>query len=361
MPKFTILREGQVVDEVTLEGERIEMGSAHTCQLFVDDLLIALKQAVFVKEESEDSYRVEPLSRVPAFTLDGQPVDGPTPVSGGATLAIEGYEIRIAYEPSKPTVAPKPREAAPAAPRMPSASEPPLPEPLPEPPPPLVDLTPPVPATPPRSPVPPSVPHGEGPDLERTVFVRTVGRLVATAGPLTGQSWDLRGGETKIGRDTSQNQIVIRLDAAGQVDTSISRRHASIHVVGDRLFVEDQSSAAGTFVNGQQVPPGQKVEIRGGDLIEVRSARASTVLRLELGRRVAAPLPPPLIPPQPASPPPQPLPPLPTSEPPEFVSDEGQGFDPILSGSPADYRTPPERDRGDDREAVDNNPFLPRD
>ena len=55
MPQFTILRDGQIVDEVTLEGERIEMGSAHTCQLFIDDLLIALKQAVFTKVESGDT------------------------------------------------------------------------------------------------------------------------------------------------------------------------------------------------------------------------------------------------------------------------------------------------------------------
>ena len=54
MPTFTISKDGQTLNTVKLEGERIELGSANTCKLFIDDLLISLHQAVRPQAPSND-------------------------------------------------------------------------------------------------------------------------------------------------------------------------------------------------------------------------------------------------------------------------------------------------------------------
>ena len=95
MAKFTIARAGQTITEVTLTGERIELGSAKSCQLFIDDLLIALKQAVFVRTEGGDAYRLESLTDIPKSTLDGSVVSAPVDLNDGAVLHVEGYDITI--------------------------------------------------------------------------------------------------------------------------------------------------------------------------------------------------------------------------------------------------------------------------
>ncbi len=286
MPRFSITRNGQPVSQIDAHGDRIELGSARTAQVVIDDLLISLKQAALVRASTADRYKVEPISRIPAFTLNGVAVEGPVEIPEGAILGIEGYQVRIEYLPGE--VLGVAASAAPVQPMAQSAipaSQPPLPPPL-EP-----DLPPPLESSQPSAPAvatTPSISAPAGPaDMERTVFVRRVGRLVATAGPLKGQHWDLKSGETRIGRESGQNDIVIRFDAQGNVDNSVSRRHASVHVVGDRVYVEDTGSAAGTFVNGNAAPPRQRVEVRAQDLIEIRSSRESTLLRVELGREAA--------------------------------------------------------------------------
>ncbi|MEW5701923.1 MAG: FHA domain-containing protein [Candidatus Zixiibacteriota bacterium] len=292
MPKFTIVRAGQKISETTASGERIELGSARTCAVYIDDLLIALKQAAFVRSKAGEPFHLEPLSRLPALKMDGVAVEGVVPVRDGATIQVEGYEVRIQYLPGELAVAGGVPSAEALSPREPEiARDLPLPPPLePELPPPL-DLA--EAESPLRQPMGRESPLPTPPissDREKTVFVQRIGKLVAIGGPLRGQQWDLAIGETRIGRDPAQNHIVVRLDAQGGVDNSISRRHASIHVVGNQVFVEDQHSAAGTFIAGRQLPPGERVAIKNQDVIEIRSAKESTLLRLELPG-VAAPQP----------------------------------------------------------------------
>jgi pSer/pThr/pTyr-binding forkhead associated (FHA) protein len=256
MPKFTISRGSQELQTLTLEGEKIELGSARTCPLFLDDLLISLRQAAFVK--TTGGYRLEPLARTPSLRLNGRVVDQASPVTPGDVVEIEGYQIRVDFE--GPAVA---------------AAE--------QPPPPIDLIT----------------------DPAKTVFIvpiKPLGQLVVIAGPLKGTVRPLMPGEIKIGRDKDQNDIVIRNDSKGEIDKSISRRHASLHVEGTSVFVEDQKSVAGTFVNGRQAPPKQRIMLKSGDQIEIRSAKESTIFRLELEAPGSAP---------PASPPLSDLPPVP--------------------------------------------------
>jgi len=346
MPKFTIIREGRKIDEITASGDRIELGSARSCAVSLDDLLISLKQAALVRGKAGEPYRIEPMSRLPAFTLDGATVDQPLPVQDGATVEIEGYQIKIHYL-SGEIAGTAPRVSEPGA----AAADQALPPPLePDLPPPLEPGEPALSAAVPTSTVPPirhETPATAG-DLDKTVFVRRVGKLVAIGGPLAGQHWDLASGETKIGRDPAQNHVVIRLDAQGQVDNSISRRHASVHVMGEKVFVEDQKSAAGTFVAGRQLPPSQKVEIKDQDVIEIRSSKDSTFLRLELLRSTAPP-PPPIARPEPvAAPVREPAPAAPRHD--ELVpADEGEGSE----------RAAGRRRRRTTRADYDENPFMP--
>jgi pSer/pThr/pTyr-binding forkhead associated (FHA) protein len=352
MPRFTITRDGKPIGQVDAHGDRIELGSARTCQVLIDDLLISLKQAAFVRNSTADNFHVEAVSRVPAFSLDGQVVESPVEVRDGAVLTIEGYEIAIAYLPGEVVSASAPVSAAGGQVRSYApAVEQPLPPPL-EP-----DLPPPLEASQPKiaevsvtAPLvaPVSTPKPDNADMDRTVFVRRVGKLVATAGPLNGQAWDLKSGETRIGRESGQNDIVIRFDAQGNVDNSISRRHASVHVVGDRIFVEDAGSAAGTFVNGSAVASRQRVEVRSQDLIEIRSSRESTLLRIELANT-----------PSPLAPSPAPVPPpIPIAAEPPPVRTPAPIHDAPRQGDFGAEEPPVVRRRRREPSAADN-PFVP--
>ena len=318
MPRFTITRDGKSVSQIDAHGNRIELGSARTCQVLVDDLLISLKQAAFARGSNSEKYMVEPVSRVPSFSLDGVPVEGPMEVREGAVLTIEGYTITIGYLPGEIVSASAPMPAAPVgsvrAEVIRPPDDPPLPPPLePDLPPPLEESHPKVTPVPVADPVTAHAPapRSDSADMERTVFVRRVGKLIATAGPLNGHTWDLKSGETRIGRESGQNDIVIRFDAQGNVDNSVSRRHASVHVIGDKVFIEDAGSAAGTFLNGMAVPSRQRVEVHSQDLIEIRSSRESTLLRVELDRAgapaSAKPASAPPVPPVAVTPEPPPL------------------------------------------------------
>jgi ABC transport system ATP-binding/permease protein len=47
----------------------------------------------------------------------------------------------------------------------------------------------------------------------------------------------------------------------------ISSHHAVLHSIGGQLFLEDKSSANGTYVRGQRIPPGQRVPVQNGEKV----------------------------------------------------------------------------------------------
>ncbi len=324
MPTFTIHRDGQTDSTVELEGDRIEMGSANTCQVFIDDLLISLHQAAFIRTET--GYDVEPLARTPQMTLNGEPLTSRTPVRPGSTIEVEGYTIKIEMkgtpqeaakpepvanepikQPSRPTPASKPSGQGDAGHDLP-----PVPPPLDigdleSPPKQPAEATPPqpqqpAPAPPPREEAPqppPPLETFDDPSQKTEFFAAPIGQLEAVQGPLQGRSYPMRAGEMRIGRDQDKNDVVIRTDTKGEMDKSISRRHASIIIEGNAAFVEDQGSVAGTFLNGQQLAPKQRTSLKAGDQIEIRSAKESTIFRVDLAGQPAPP---------PPSPPPSPEP-----------------------------------------------------
>ncbi|MBI4537664.1 MAG: FHA domain-containing protein [candidate division NC10 bacterium] len=109
----------------------------------------------------------------------------------------------------------------------------------------LTSGMPPPPPAPPRPAVAPS-------------FKGPVPEIVLYAGEKQLATYTLSSGELTIGR-TAGNSIVLE-------NPGVSRRHATIRAEGERVLIEDQGSANGTFVNGQKV--GNRA-LKDGDEIQI--------------------------------------------------------------------------------------------
>jgi ABC-type multidrug transport system ATPase subunit/pSer/pThr/pTyr-binding forkhead associated (FHA) protein len=104
-------------------------------------------------------------------------------------------------------------------------------------------------APPAPPPAAPAEPGGAAPHRKhKTVF----GQLDFAAGG---------AGVKTIGR-TPDNDIPV-------AHAQVSSRHAQVEQVNGRLYVTDRGSANGTYVRGQRIVPGQKVEIGSGEKIYV--------------------------------------------------------------------------------------------
>lgn len=62
-----------------------------------------------------------------------------------------------------------------------------------------------------------------------------------------------------IGR-TPENDIQV-------AHPQVSSKHAALHFVGGKIFLEDKNSANGTFVRGQRIPAGQRVPVSNGEKV----------------------------------------------------------------------------------------------
>ena len=85
----------------------------------------------------------------------------------------------------------------------------------------------------------------------------TVTRLVPSDGDPEHQIYLIEG-ETRVGRQGAMCDICIE-------DNSISRVHAKLEKIGDRVIVTDLGSTNGTFLNGRLLPVNEAVETSVGD------------------------------------------------------------------------------------------------
>ena len=165
---------------------------------------------------------------------------------------------------------------------------------------------PPVPPVPPAPPVPP-VPPGPGPAAPETVVPQAPGdaehwAVVVTAdrayfdtvqaggGPDAGsiafpayypqRQFPLSGTEVRIGRRSVSSGITPEIDLSlPPADPGVSRLHAVLLRSPDGTWaVVDPGSANGTLVNGSEIPEGQMVPVRPGDLIHVGAWTAISVV-----------------------------------------------------------------------------------
>ncbi|MDQ7063545.1 MAG: FHA domain-containing protein [candidate division KSB1 bacterium] len=103
--------------------------------------------------------------------------------------------------------------------------------------------------------------------------------LLAIYGPYRGKRFQLKYGETRIGRDSKLNDIVIRHNKRGEIDPSISRRHATISYHDQAFHVLDRRSKTRTYVNQEEVPEDREIRLNPGDEIEIVSDQQSTIFR----------------------------------------------------------------------------------
>jgi predicted component of type VI protein secretion system len=92
----------------------------------------------------------------------------------------------------------------------------------------------------------------------------------------TGQECRVEPDGVRIGR-SAQNDIVLR-------DDNVSRHHATLWSQDDQLYIRDEDSTNGTWVNGERISTSRA--LREGDLVRL----GGTVLRVALGSAPAVPL-----------------------------------------------------------------------
>lgn len=76
-------------------------------------------------------------------------------------------------------------------------------------------------------------------------------------------------GQMAITGSTQQTQTIGRTPSNDIVipQPQVSSRHALLHHVNGKLFIEDAGSANGTFVRGQRITPGQRVAVSAGEKV----------------------------------------------------------------------------------------------
>jgi len=104
-------------------------------------------------------------------------------------------------------------------------------------------------------------------DLSRTMALTAddnvfpnYGSIHFVSGPLSGQRFDIKADGDFIGRDGGSSQIVIG-------DPRISKRHLWIGVREGRVFIVDQGSRNGTFVNDPKSPRVSETSLSPGDVV----------------------------------------------------------------------------------------------
>ncbi len=98
--------------------------------------------------------------------------------------------------------------------------------------------------------------------------------LVQIYGPMLGKKFVLEGGETTIGRGDNCEIMLEGLD-------NVSRRHCSLLLKPDGVYLRDNGSTNGTYLNNVEVRG--ETPLRSGDLIKVGSAIFKFLYGGELG------------------------------------------------------------------------------
>lgn len=86
-------------------------------------------------------------------------------------------------------------------------------------------------------------------------------KLVVVGGKLRGQEYPLKNGDNSMGRDAG-------CDIIFQVD-GVSKKHLTVTVTDDVVYVQDMGSANGTFLNGKII---KRATVKGGDKIGLPNA-----------------------------------------------------------------------------------------
>ena len=97
---------------------------------------------------------------------------------------------------------------------------------------------------------------------------RLVGWLVSYDIDPAGTDFKLYGGRTKIGR-SNHCKIIVN-------DSTISEEHVLLLCKDEKIILQDELSANGTFVNGKQIE--ERVLLNDGD--EVKLGRVTFIIKI---------------------------------------------------------------------------------
>jgi hypothetical protein len=94
------------------------------------------------------------------------------------------------------------------------------------------------------------------------------------------RQFPLSGTEVRIGRRSVSSGITPEIDlSVPPADPGVSRLHAVLLKSPDGTWaIVDPGSANGTLVNGSEIPEGQAVPLRAGDLIHVGAWTAISIV-----------------------------------------------------------------------------------
>lgn len=86
-------------------------------------------------------------------------------------------------------------------------------------------------------------------------------KLVVVGGKLRGQEFPLKDGDNSLGRDSA-------CDVHFQVE-GVSKKHLTVTITDDVVYIQDMGSANGTFLNGKII---KRATMKGGDKIGLPNA-----------------------------------------------------------------------------------------
>jgi len=126
-----------------------------------------------------------------------------------------------------------------------------------------------------------AAPRAAGGDLKATTVdvhasrqrAGSFGRLVCEKGPVQGKSWEVPQSGLSIGRDPSQNNVVVP-------DDHVSKVHVVVTPTSQGLMVEDKNSTNGTFINEVGAQGIRQKVLKSGDRIILGSKQAA-IFRIE--------------------------------------------------------------------------------
>jgi serine/threonine protein kinase len=109
-------------------------------------------------------------------------------------------------------------------------------------------------------PKPPSLPRNI-PSLQPSPRAGRGPYLLGRSGEFSGQRLLIPSQGLTFGR-SKKNHIQIR-------DSNVSRTHASVLRTRRGVYIRDENSSVGTFINGQRISPATPVQLRDGDVIYI--------------------------------------------------------------------------------------------
>ncbi|HXF49522.1 MAG TPA: FHA domain-containing protein [Verrucomicrobiae bacterium] len=326
MPKIVLKKDSEIIQIFRLEAKNLRVGSDRLADVKIDDWTVGKEEAVIWPKGQQ--FFIKPVGAFPQLFVNGAEVSAEQVLKDGDEIKIGPYVLvfsRLPEEMEGLALEPPPVVSTPFVPPLPEAEplvSPPVP-PQREPEPPTPHPIPPVreperevptskiPQVKHPAPPPPLVTASHDTASEKTMIAAMPGRtkasdafemsgrvdeyyLLAVWGPLAGRRFQLKSGETKIGRDKEANEIVVREDEQGELDTSISRRHASFFWSnifapgggGINFSIIDVGSKLGVMVNGKKIKPEKGFPLQVGDEIGILSEKAPTIFRLASGDRL---------------------------------------------------------------------------